>query len=478
MKLLRSILQRARPSVPVKSLRAAQRPNDQIPVAVRPVTGLPLAPIRRVRRVTLVAIVAAASAVRAKTTEHAYLSTRHEIDRGRTAPRDLMAPVPETHVDPVTCAFVVVYPTDARHPNDTIFDTVAHDDSRDPLAAEGAFQRNASQAAGEAIARRLEEHEGDRRTIERQVRDLDEQIERSETDRNAAVASQAQAIECGKTPIDAPSSPPSILRIALWRLLEVATVAGEAVNCFAALANSGGLDPSNLSYQFQNGAAPAILGWVVAATGMSAVLFVITEWSFARLAAAFEMCAGPSRLLRIATGLAALVFAFVAVCAIAALRAELGAGSTWYFIFFGAVPLIGGSLVHLRADHLSAARAAARVQRATPKAVDIALRMRSEHEEALIAQRDRLRARTAAISESIQLLHAQMHGAEQALRDIARHERRVVEEWVDSLRAALAVDRRWFEYFATKWNSRELLAPRDPLPPAPALVALRDWRAS
>ncbi|HET8798195.1 MAG TPA: hypothetical protein VFO89_10935, partial [Thermoanaerobaculia bacterium] len=352
------------------------------------------------------------------------------------------------------------------------------DDPQNPLAAEGAFQRNASQATGEAIARRLEEQEGDRRTIERQVRDLNELIERSEEDRNASVTSRTQAMEHGRMPVEAPPVPPSILRIALWRILEIATVAGEAMNCFAALANSGGLDPSNLSYQWQTGAAPAILGWAVAAAVMSAVLFVITEWSFARLAAAFEKSEGPSRLLRIVTGTAALLFAFVAVCAIAALRAQLGAGSTWYYVFFGAVPLIGGSLVHLHANRLSAARAEARVQRATPHAVDVALRMRTEHEEALIAQRDRLRARAAAISESIQLLHAQMHGAEQALRDIARHERRVVEEWVDSLRAALAVDRRWFEYFATKWDCRELLAPRDPLPPATALVALRDRRAS
>jgi hypothetical protein len=477
MKLLRSITGLTKIGWFVKR-RPAQEEGTPIPIATRPITGLALARIRRVRRFTLLAIFAAARAVRAKTPEHSYLSTNHEIDRSQTAPRDLTAHVPDTHVDPATCALVVVYPVDARHPNDTIFDAAADDDMRNPFAAEGAFQRNASQAAGEAIARRLEEQEGDRRTTDRQIRDLDELLERSEAERNVAVTARTHAVEQGAAPITSQPAAPSLLRIAFCRVLEVGTILGEAVNCFAALANSGGLDPSNLTYQWHNGAAPAILGWAAAACMMSVVLFVISEWSFARLAAALEDASDPNRTFRIATGAAALIFVLGVVWAIAGLRAQLGDGSTWYYLFFGAAPLIGGSLMHLNTNRLSAARAAARAKIATPSAADVALRMRTEHEAALIAQRDLLRERAAALSESIQLLHAQMHGAEQALRDIARHERRVVEEWIDSLRAALAVDRRWFEYFATKWNYRDLLASSGSTPSASALVSLRERRAS
>jgi hypothetical protein len=72
-----------------------------------------------------------------------------------------------------------------------------------------------------------------------------------------------------------------------------------------------------------------------------------------------------------------------------------------------------------------------------------------------------------------------MHGAEQAIRDLARHETRVVQEWIDSLRAALAKDAKYYEYYARKWERTGLLSqPVAVDPPAGALLPIRRRRLS
>ncbi len=184
------------------------------------------------------------------------------------------------------------------------------------------------------------------------------------------------------------------------------------------------------------------------------------------------------------TGTAALLFTTAVVAAIAYLRAQLGGagevsiGMACIYFIVGAAPLVGGSLVHLRANTLSAAREEALLRAATPSAADAAVSMRTAHEEALIKERDQFRARRDALSAGIQLLHAQVHGAEQAIRDVARHETRIVQEWLDSLRAALALDAKFYEYYARKWNRPALLPTPPPIEVAGAIFPIRKRRTS
>lgn len=481
MKLLRSITGVTNLGGLVKA-RPAQDQAASIPIAVRPITGLALTPIRLVRRATIAAMLGARTAVRTNTPEVTYLRTQHALYRG-TAPRDVTAPVPETAIDSATGELVVHTAADQRHPSDTIFDaSLDATDLQGPVAAEAAFQRNASAAAGDAVARRLEEHEADMRTVERQLREAEEQLERIAAEQNASAAARTQAFEDGTAEVPAPTAVPSLSRIVLWRLFELATVVGEAANCFTALANTAGLDPSNLAAEWRNGGAPSIIGWGIAALTLAAILFVVVEWAFARIASAIEEADHPTRTFRMVTGVSALVFVTGVVAAIAYMRAQLGTAghasvASWcvYFVV-GAAPLVGGALVHLHTNALSAARAVALRVVATPTAADAAQRVRSEHEGTLVLERDRLRARRDQLTSAIQLLNRQMHGAEQAVRDVARHETAVVLRWLDSLRAALAKDQKYFHHYARAWNRVHLLASEPPATAAGTLVPMRKRR--
>ena len=472
-----------RPRFVKSSHNAHDHGGARIPVAVRPITGLALAPVRLVRRATIAAMLGARTAVRTNTPEVVYLRTQHALYRG-TAPRDVTAPVPDTSIDPATGELVIHAAADLRHPSDTIFDASDATELQGPVAAEAAFQRNASAAAGDAVARRLEEHEGDMRTVERQLREAEEQLERIAAEQNASAAARTQAFEDGTADVPAPTAVPSLSRIVLWRLFELATVVGEAANCFTALANTAGLDPSNLAAEWRNGGAPSIVGWGIAALTLAAILFIIAEWAFARIAAAIEEADDPTHAFRLATGVAALVFVTGVVAAIAYMRAQLGTAghasvASWcvYFVV-GAAPLVGGALVHLHTNALGAARAAALRVVATPTGADAAQQLRSEHEGTLVAERDRLRARRDQLTSAIQLLNRQMHGAEQAVRDVARHETMVVQRWLDSLRAALAKDQKFIHHFARAWNRTYLLAPALPAAIAGTLVPIRKRRTS
>jgi hypothetical protein len=281
--------------------------------------------------------------------------------------------------------------------------------------------------------------------------------------------------------MNAPAPIPSLTPIVLWRVLEFLTVVGESMVSFFALANSGGLDPTNLAVEYANGAAFSIVGWAFAAVIISALLFVITEWAFCRIGAATEDATNPAHAFRLTTGIAALVFVVAVVVGISCLRAQLGSinasiGMACIFFVIGAAPLVGGALVHLHANALSVARGEALRVEATPNAADVAQRLRTEHEELLIEQRDRLRMRRDQLTASIQLLNAQMHGAEQAVRDIARHETRVVLEWIDSLRAGLAVDQKYFEHYARAWNRSHLLVSAPPAPEGALVPMVRKRR--
>lgn len=483
MKLLRSITGLTK----LGGLVKGRTPLDQaarIPVAVRPITGLALSRVRLVRRATIAALLGARAAVRTNTPEITHLRIQHALYRA-TAPRDVSAPIAETAIDPATGELVVQTPADQRHPSDTIFDaSLDATELQGPVAAEAAFQRNASAAAGDAAARRLEEHEADMRTVERQLREADEQLEQIAAEQHASAAARTKALEEGTADVPAPTAVPSLGRIVLWRFFELATVAGEAANCFTALANTAGLDPSNVAVEWRSGGAPSIVGWGIAALTLAAILFIIAEWAFGRIAAAIEEADDPTRAFRMATGVAALGFVTAVVAAIAYMRAQLGTAghasvASWcvYFIV-GAAPLVGGALVHLHTNALSAARAAALRIVATPTAADAAQHLRSEHEGTLVAERDRLRARRDQLTAAIQLLNRQMHGAEQAVRDVARHETMVVQRWLDSLRAALAKDQKFFHHYARAWNRTYLLALAPPVVMAGKLVPIRKRRTS
>jgi hypothetical protein len=408
---------------------------------------------------------------------------QHAIYRA-TAPRDVLAPIPDTEID-AAGEFRVLSLADERHPNDLL--DVSEDLGRVPglIAAEAAFRRNTNQAAGIVIARRLEELESDLRMMERRAREIDEQLDRSDSDRSAAITTHIQAVDDGSTTIGEPVRVPSLLRIVLWRLFEVLTMVGESVSCLAALTNTSGLDPTNLAAEWENGAAPSITGWAIAAVTISALLFVICEWSFARIGAAIANDSDPRRSFNLFTGSAALLFITAVVGAISFLRAQLGGagqvsiGLACIYFVVGATPLVGGALVHLHADMLSAAREEALARVAIPNPGDVALHLRSEHEKALATERDALRTRRDAASADVQVLHAQAHGAEQVLRDQARWDTRVVQEWIDSLRAALAKDAKYYDYYARKWDKAALL-PILPVEPGPsgALLPIRKRRVS
>jgi hypothetical protein len=458
MQFLQNILTKALPGASVKS---TETPHD-FPIAVRPITGLQLAPAVVVRRLTLVAWFGARRAVRANVPELTYLRTQHALYR-TTTPRDVTAPIPETAIS-ATGELVVTSVGDARHPNDIIFDPEADlSDLGGPVAAEAAYQRNASEAAGMVAGRNLEEKESDLRTIDRQLREREDELEQLQAAKTQTATAQIDALEIGSVATGKQVAPP-LWKLVLSRTFELGLVAGETTTVFPAIANTAGLDPSNLPTEWANGAALAIVICGVAAVTLAALMFVIARWGFAHMAAAVQQAADPARGSRLATATALLIFDACVVAAISYLRAQLGtagdvsiAAACFYFIT-GAAPLIGGALVHLDANALAAQRREALRSAGTPGRPDLAQRQRMEREGGLIAERDRLRARRAEIVNAIQKLNAQMHGAEQAVRDIARWETSVVLRWLDSLRSALAKDQKHFQHFARIWNRQHLLA--------------------
>lgn len=459
MQFLQNILTKALPGASVKS---TETPHD-FPIAVRPITGLQLAPAVVVRRLTLVAWFGARRAVRANVPELTYLRTQHALYR-TTTPRDVTAPIPETAIS-ATGELVVTSLGDARHPNDTIFDPDADlSDLGGPVAAEAAYQRNASEAAGMVAGRNLEEKESDLRTIDRQLREREDELEQLQAAKTQTAMAQIDALEIGSVATDKQVVAPPLWKLVLSRAFELGLVAGETTTVFPAIANTAGLDPSNLPTEWANGAALAIVICGVAAVTLAALMFVIARWGFAHMATAVQQAADPARGLRLATATALLIFDACVIAAISYLRAQLGtagdvsiAAACFYFIT-GAAPLIGGALVHLDANALAAQRREALRSAGTPGRPDLAQRQRMEQEEGLILERDRLRARRAEIVNAIQRLNAQMHGAEQAVRDIARWETSVVLTWLDSLRSALAKDQKQFQHFARTWNRQHLLA--------------------
>ena len=72
--------------------------GTEIPVAVRPITGLARALFHTVQRPTLAAVASAWVAVEAHTPEVSFLKGQHRIYR-KTAPREVSAPIPETDID-------------------------------------------------------------------------------------------------------------------------------------------------------------------------------------------------------------------------------------------------------------------------------------------------------------------------------------------------------------------------------------------
>jgi ribosomal protein L20 len=450
---------------------------------VRPITSLPRANASVARRLSVVAWIAGRNAVHAHVPLLNYL--RNQLAQYRvTAPRDVTAPIPELEVSS-TGELVLQYPSGEHHPTATIFTPAADLGAfRGPLAAEAGFQRRASDAATAAAARVTEYHDAEQRVIEQQLRAAEEEIAEVEAAKTASLASQADALAEAQPEITPAASVPPRWKIVLWRLFEIAAIAGETMTTFAALLNSGGIDASNLASEWANGASAAIIGWGIAALTIAALLFVTTEWAFARIADAIHAVADPARGFRLITGAAALLFVAAAVIALASLRAQLGTaghggiGAVCLYIVISVVPLLGGALVHLRANTLASARAEALQIARTPTATDLARRFRDAQEAELLAKRDRLLARREELLQRLHLLQAQMHAAEQALRDRAQREHEIVARWIDSVEAALGKDRKHFEHFARAWNRTHLLPAATPVAEVAAVVPMRKRRVA
>jgi hypothetical protein len=395
-----------------------------------------------------------------------------------TTPRDLAAPIPKIAIN--DAAILVIHDTDRRHPVDLIFETPA--DDRAPhmtVAAEAAFQRAAVEAAGAVIARRASEIEEDLQTVERELRETNDEVDRLVSERTAAAAGRTHAIESGRIDL-APLRIPSLASVLFWRGWELATIVGEWVAFFFALANMNGVDPTNLEAEWAAGGAWAIVGSALAALTIAGGAFILAEWASARLQAAATDQTTLGRTFQLWTASLAIGFVAVVLVTVAVMRAQLGtAGQTSFAVFvcytiLVAAPLLAGVCVHAHADELEERRAAGRTLLGTPDRHGVASDLRRADEEARIAERERLRAQRSDSIAALQRLNASVFGGDQALRDIARHETTVVSIWLDTVTAAIARDQTAFRLSARLIKREQLLAL--PAPPSGALVPMRRVR--
>jgi cell division protein FtsB len=172
------------------------------------------------------------------------------------------------------------------------------------------------------------------------------------------------------------------------------------------------------------------------------------------------------------------------VVTIAILRAQLGTAgqastvTTAFFLVLAATALVAGTYLHARAGALASARAEALRVVATPDHTAVAANLRRAQEETLRSERERLLARRIELVAAIQLLNAGVFAGDELLRDKSRHETRVVDEWLDSVRAALMIDQDAFRYFARRLGHEELLARPAETPPGTLVPMMRKTRRS
>src|SRR6266542_2731231 len=170
MNLIRSILTKALRARSVKSpWRIPQ--GAAVPVAVRTVSGLPRARIRRVERSRVAAIVAAWLRVRVNTEEVEFLRGRLSVYQA-TTPRDLTAPIPRTEIS--DAGVFIVDDMDRRHPIDRIFDGPSDEN----LAPEAQFQRATAEVMGRSLADTAGALDADLGFVDRQLKEVDARLDR------------------------------------------------------------------------------------------------------------------------------------------------------------------------------------------------------------------------------------------------------------------------------------------------------------
>jgi hypothetical protein len=457
---------------PVKSPGALA----DVPVAVRPVSGLPAARAPRVKRSRLAAYASASAAVVAQTPEVEYLRSRLAAYEA-TTPRDVTAPIPTMEV--TDAAVFVIHHGDRRHPLDLVFDP-PEGGAPQAIAPEVAFQNAAVEAARAGIARRVSELEEDVQTAERERRESNDEIAQLVAERTAASETRRHAIESGRIDLT-PARVPSLIRIFLWRAWLIATVLGEWAAFFLATANMNGVDPTALEAEWAAGAAWAIIGSALTAATVAGGMFILAEWAAERLRAAITADATPERAFQLSTATVAMVYVALVLVTVAVMRSQLGtagqidSAAVLRYAILTSAPLLAAVCVQSRLGDLVAARTAARMRLGTPDRHGVVAELRKADEHGWIAERERLRAERNDSIAAILRLQASVAGGDQALRDVARFETSVVSIWCDAVKAAMARDKAAFRICARLLPKREhLLAKTEPT--AGALIQMRRVR--
>ncbi len=459
--------------------RLTQLHLDAIPAGLRPISGWPQPRIRRVTRGRMAAFVAAAAAVGARTPEVEFLRARHDIYR-RGTPRDLTAPIPDTEIS--SAGAFVVAEIDRRHPSDRVFDGPMDSTRQDAIAAEIAFQRAAAEAAGAEVGRRAGEIDEDVQRVDRQLREIEEQLDQLAAERNDADAGHTRAIESGEEDL-APPRIPSIARILGWRCCTLAAIASECATLLFATANMHGIDPTALRAEWAQGAETAILGSALVACVTAGGAFILLEAARQHLAEAMRAGALHRAMERWSAALLGLLVGVVLII-IASLRADLGtaghsSGATVIaYLVFAAVPLIAGTYVHARAERLTEQRRAALTRALTPDPRDVGATHRRAQEARLLDERGHLRVQRDTFVAKRNALNASVFSGDQLLRDIAKYELRLVDTFLDTIRASLAIDRMAFRVVARMCRRDHLLAGAQEVEQTGALVPIRRARRS
>jgi len=459
--------------------RPTQSHLDAIPAGLRTISGLPQPRIRRVTRERMAALLAAATAVGARTPEVEFLRARHDVYRGLT-PRDVTAPIPNTEIS--SSAAFVVAEIDRRHPADRVFDGPMDGARNDVIRAEIDFQRAAAEAAGTEIARTAAAIDEDVQRIDRQDREISEQLDRLAEERNDSDADRTHAIESGRVDLTPPRIP-SAAKILWLRLSVLGILSAESTAFFFAVSNMHGIDPSALRTEWAQGAGGAIVGSALVACVTAGSAFILAEAARRHLAEAMRAGASHRTFERWAAMLVVLVTAIL-LFEIAAMRADLGtaghatAATTVRYLVFAAMPLLAGVYVHAGAGRLAEARRAALTRAATPDPRDVAARHRREQESRLMEERGHLRAQREILIAKRNALNASVFSGDELRRDIARHQVRVVDEFLDSVRACLAIDRAAYRLAARAFRRDHLLASAEVAEQPGALVPMRRRRSA
>jgi hypothetical protein len=428
-----------------------------------------------VKRSRLAAYASASAAVVAQTPEVEYLRTRLAAYEA-TTPRDVTAPIPNLEV--TDAAVFVIHHGDRRHPLDLVFDP-PEGGAPQAIAPEVAFQNAAVEAARAAIARRASELEEDVQTVERELRETNDEIAQLVAERTAASETRRHAIESGRIDLT-PTRVPSLIRIFLWRAWLVATVLGEWATFFLATVNMNGADPTALEAEWAAGAAWAIIGAALTAATVAGGMFILAEWAAARLRVAITNDATRERTFQLSTATIAMAYVALVLVTVAVMRAQLGtagqidSAAVLRYAILTSAPLLAAVCVQSRLSNLEAARTAARTRLGTPDRHGVVSDLRKAGEYEWIAERERLRAERNDSIAGILRLQASVAGGDQALRDVARFETSVVSTWLDVVKAAMARDKAAFRLCARLLKREHLLARTEPT--TGALIQMRRVR--